>query len=160
MTSATKKNQLFVSWILSSVICLGAYIMALLEFVGAVKVIHPLFWLPIATASLGVAGSTYMQLRSGRSRKEEAMLTFYRSRGLRAFALWLFGGLPIDVLVGSVLVWIFFIGLPFSEFSPDEDVDLVDQIVFIGFCTLSFGLYFMCLRDKIIRALRRVFGRR
>ena len=61
MINYNKTAHRRISCVLASVICLISLVLTMLEFVGVVKIVHPLFWLPIVTGSLGVAGSTYIQ---------------------------------------------------------------------------------------------------
>lgn len=58
-----KHRSLVVSAAVASAICIVSATLSALEFAAVVTVAHPLFWLPIAIGSLGVAGSAMIYLR-------------------------------------------------------------------------------------------------
>jgi hypothetical protein len=48
------------SCVLATALCTTALALTAVEYLGVCRMIHPLFWVPIALAAFGVAGSTYM----------------------------------------------------------------------------------------------------
>lgn len=58
-----KTKFLLASCILASSICISSLSFATLEWLGLISVAHPLFWLPIAIGTFGIAGSNYIYLR-------------------------------------------------------------------------------------------------
>lgn len=68
----------------------------------------------------------------------------WRDKGLKYFAIWLFGGLPIDVLAGTLIL------LDVLYFFSSDSV-LASPFAFTASCTVLFCLYFWYLRDKIVR---------
>lgn len=56
------RRGVLASCALASALCGASLVVGVLEAHGACQIVHPLFWFPLAIASLGVAGSTYMTL--------------------------------------------------------------------------------------------------
>lgn len=78
------------------------------------------------------------------------MLLLCRGVGLRSFAIRLFGGLPIDIVVGS---WICLIAIViWYLLDPTPPLTTMSQVIFVLCVTVGFGLYFFLLRDHLVHA--------
>jgi hypothetical protein len=59
----SKVRRLLLSCILASSLCLVSLALGLGDVIGLFKVLHPLFWFPIAAGACGVGGSNFIYLR-------------------------------------------------------------------------------------------------
>ena|SRR5260370_1370020 len=57
-------RRLLVSCTCSTIIFAATLTLTLGDLLSGCRVLHPLFWLPIAIGALGVAGGTYIRLAS------------------------------------------------------------------------------------------------
>ncbi len=52
------------SLVVASAICFAAVLLFGAELTGMVRIAHPLFWLPIAVGTFGIAGSNYIYCKT------------------------------------------------------------------------------------------------
>ena len=71
-----------------------------------------------------------------------------REKGPKYLAIWLFGGLPIDIVVGVVIVAV--VSRLLFYWHPASLTGGL-ELFFMALCMILFMSYFSLLRDRVIR---------